>query len=351
MLPIGVCAYAMPYSIGFMGRDTGRAISNPLDGQAMLDLAARLDLGGVELPLDVIASPTASAPGNAFTLPDLAALEAFAEMVRAQGRVLTVDTLPLTAEELPQHLEIAARLGVRVVRTMLSWVLCGDRRPVGGYTGWRELLAARIDTLKAIAPLAEELDIRIGVENHQDATSDELVELCQAVGSSHVGITLDTGNPLAVGEDPLRFAEKILPWLVHVHLKDYRVARTDEGMRLFHCPIGAGVVDFVALFELFARKPDHAGVPIARNLEMAMLGERHIRLLADDYWAGFAPRPIGEVLPVLQLREAAPPLAEVESQWLTPWDRGDDAQVSPWELDNLAQSAANMRDVLAAVSA
>lgn len=341
MLPIGVCAYAIPYSIGFIGRDTPRAVARPLSGYDLLDLAQRLDLGGVEMPLELIAPAT----GNA-QLPDPAALEAFAATTADRGLTLTVDTLPLTADALPQHLELAARLGVRVVRTMLSWVLCGDRTPVGGYAGWRALLDARIATLKAIAPLAEKLDIRIGVENHQDATSDELVELCEAVGSSHVGITLDTGNPLAVGEDPVRFAEKILPYLVHVHLKDYRVARTQAGLRLFHCPIGAGVVDFAGLFARFATKPEHAGQPIVKNLELAMLGERHIRLLEDDYWAGFGPRPIAETLPVLRLREAAPALEAVESDWLTPWDRGDDAQVSPWELESLAQSAANMRRLL-----
>ncbi|MEX1020682.1 MAG: sugar phosphate isomerase/epimerase family protein [Litorilinea sp.] len=343
MLPIGVCAYAIPYSIGFMGRDTPRAMPQPLSGYDLLDLAQKLDLGGVEIPLEL------GAPDPAVSvLPAAATLDAFAAAVADRGLTLTVDTLPLTDEELPQHLRLAARLGVRVVRTMLSWVLCGDRAPVGGYAGWRQLLDARIATLRAIAPLAEDLDIRIGVENHQDATSDELVELCQAVGSTHVGITLDTGNPLAVGEDPVAFARKILPHLVHVHLKDYRVARSAAGLRLFHCAIGAGVVDFAGLFELFRTKPAHGGQPIAMNLEMAMLGERHIRLLDDAYWAGFGPRDIAHVLPVLRLRDAAPPLESVETDWLTPWDLGEDDRVSAWELERLAQSAANMRQLVKA---
>lgn len=334
MLPIGVCAYAIPYSIGFVGRGTPRAMDRPLTGYDLLDLAQRLELCGVEIPPEL-----AGTDGNS---PDDATLDAFREAAQARGLALTLDTPPLDVDGLRVELHRANRLGVRVLRTMLSFVLCGDRQSVGGYDGWRRLLDARIQTLRAVAPLAEELDVRIGVENHQDATSDELVYLCQAVDSTHVGVTLDTGNPLAVAEDPVRFAENILPHLVHIHLKDYRVTTTPQGYRLFHCPIGAGVVDFDALFKLFKHKPEFAGQPIAMNLEMAMLGERHIRVLDDDYWAGFGPRDVAHVLPAFRLRD----IAEHDADWRTPWDTGEDDRISTWELERLGQSVENMRRLL-----
>ena len=93
-----------------------------------------------------------------------------------------------------------------------------------------------------------------------------------------------------------KFARTILPYLVHVHLKDYRMTPSPEGYRIFHCAIGAGVVDYPALFDLFRTKDD-----LVCNLEMAALGERHIRLLTGEYWAGHTHRPVADVLPLLRL--------------------------------------------------
>ena len=186
--------------------------------------------------------------------------------------------------------------------------------------------------------MAEDAGVRIGVENHQDATSADLVYMCQTVNSPNVGVTLDTGNPLAVAEDPVIFARTILPYLVHVHLKDYRLTPSPEGYRIFHCAIGAGVVDYPALFDLFRTKDD-----LVCNIEMAALGERHIRLLTDEYWAGHTQRPIANVLPVLQMREHA----EVDVEWRTAWESEQDSIMAAGEMERLVESALNMQQVVA----
>jgi sugar phosphate isomerase/epimerase len=204
--------------------------------------------------------------------------------------------------------------------------------------GWQRLLDEKINVLKQLAPIAEEAGVRIGVENHQDATSADLVYLCQTVNSPNVGVTLDTGNPLAVAEDPVIFARTILPYLVHVHLKDYRMTPSPEGYRIFHCAIGAGVVDYPALFDLFRTKDD-----LVCNIEMAALGERHIRLLTDEYWAGHTQRPMADVLPVLRMRDQA----EVDVEWRTAWELEQDSIMASWEMERLVESVANMQQVVA----
>jgi hypothetical protein len=232
----------------------------------------------------------------------------------------------------------ARALGATTIRCVISGILCGDRRPLGGLAGWRQHLQQTAQHLKQIMPLAEEQGIRIGVENHQDATSADLIWLCEEVNSPNLGVTLDTGNPLAVAEDPVEFAERILPYLVHVHLKDYRMAATESGYRLFHCAIGDGVVDFPALFRLFQRKPD-----VRTHIEMAALGERHIRILEDEYWANLDPqRPIAAVLPVLRRMRTA----EVGVEWRTPWETGEEHILPSWEMERFEKSVANMRRIV-----
>jgi len=326
-IPIGLCIYGIAYSTGFVGSGTPRANPQPLRPLEFLELAARLGLSSIETHLAYIAPET-----------DRVALLTFRDQAQAMGLQLVTAGPKIDATTFRPHLELAAKLGVQTVRCVISGILCGDRRPLGGLEGWQRHLAATAQQLQQIAPLAEELGIRIGVENHQDATSADLIWLCETVGSPNVGIVLDTGNPLAVAEDPVEFAQRILPYLVHVHLKDYRMVRTESGYRLFHCPIGAGVVDFAALFRLFDTKPD-----VLRHIEMAALGERHIRILEDDYWAGLGTRSVTDLLPVLRLWQKA----ETDVEWRTPWETGDEATLPGWEMERLVDSVGRMQRVLA----
>ena len=326
-VPIGLCVYGIAYLAGFVGRGTPRANPHPLDAMGFLELATKLRLSAIEIPFSYIDPQE-----------DEGALRAYIAEAEARGMRVISAGLPIEVEPFRHHLVLCKRLGITTVRCVLSSVLCCDRRPLGGLAGWQRHLAEKIAILQEIAPMAEAAGVRIGVENHQDATSADLVHLCQTVNSPNVGITLDTGNPLAVGEDPVIFARTILPYLVHVHLKDYRMTPTPEGYRVFHCAIGAGVVDYPALFELFRTKDD-----LVCNIEMAALGERHIRLLTDEYWAGLGPRDMADVLPVLRMRDHA----EIDVEWRTAWEMAQDSIMAAWEMERLVESVANMQHVTA----
>ncbi len=322
-IPIGLCIYGIAYTAGYVGAGTPRANPAPLTPHGFLDLAAQHGLTSVEMDFGFISRQE-----------DQSTLFAFRDRAQELSLQIVSAGPKIDATAFAQHLPLAAKMGAKVVRCVISGILCGDRRPLGGLEGWQRHLAATAEQLKQIAPLAEELGIRIGVENHQDATSEDLLWLCNEVNSVNVGITLDAGNPLAVGEDPVEFAQRILPHLVHVHLKDYRMVRTESGYRLFHCSIGAGVVDFAALFQLFASKPG-----LLCHIEMAALGERHIRILEDDYWAGHSPRQVKSLLPVLRHWRDC----ETNVEWRTPWETGDEATLVEWEMGRLGESVANMK--------
>ncbi len=326
-VPIGLCVYGIAYTAGFAGRGTPRANPQPLDAMGFLELAAKLRLSAVEVPFAYI-----------HPQEDEGALREYVDEAAVRGLRVVSAGLPIEVEPFRQHLARCRRLGITTVRCVLSSVLCGDRRPIGGLAGWQQHLAQKIAILQEIAPLAEDAGVRVGVENHQDATSADLVYLCETVNSPNIGITLDTGNPLAVGEEPVTFARTILPHLVHVHLKDYRMTPTPDGYRIFHCAIGAGVVDYPALFEMFRTKDD-----LVCNIEMAALGERHIRLLTEEYWAGLGPRDVSALLPVLRMRDHA----EQDVEWRTAWELEQDSIMAAWEMERLVESVANMEQVVA----
>ncbi len=322
-MSIGLCATGLAWTAGFVGRDTPRGNPKPLGPLGLMDLAARLKLSAIELPargLPVDDGLTAAG--------DLGAA------ARERGLALVVSSSRATVESLTADCEFARAAGSPVVRCILSPVLCGDRRSLGE-GGWAKLLTESVAVLRAVVPVARRCGVRIGVENHQDATSEDLVGLCEAVGDPAIGVTLDTGNPLAVAEDPVEFARRILPHLVNVHLKDYRIVKAPGGFRLCHCAIGAGAVDFPALFALFDRKPE-----VKRSLEMAWLGERHIRVLEEGWWDGYPPRPARDVVPFLRLWQNR----EETGEWRSPWDAEDDVTMhGGWEMARMRESAERMR--------
>ena len=179
-------------------------------------------------------------------------------------------------------LRSAKVLGAKTIRLGLSPVLEGSRNAWG--TKWFELNAQIREGLATYAPMAQDQGVCFGIENHQDFTSQELVDLCTEAGPA-VGITFDTGNTFPVGEAPLDFARRIAPLVRHVHLKDYRVQFTDEGYRLVRCAIGGGAVPFKGIANILAQHHDS----MTAVLEPGALEARHIRFLRPEWWRGYAP--------------------------------------------------------------
>jgi sugar phosphate isomerase/epimerase len=292
----------------------------------LLTITAEYGLSSVEFPLQM--------------LPNLepATLQAVRNRAEALNLTIVADSAVVDVPTLERYIPASAALGARTLRVMLSTILEGARATIPG--GWDAYLDAMIARLKALRPLAEAHNVCLAPENHQDATSDDLVRLCDEVGGDCIGVTLDAVNPLAVGEHPLEFARVLGPRIVNVHLKDYRIHITPSGYRLARCVLGEGVLDVPAIFALLA---DVAPDAIC-HIELAALQARHIRLFEDDWWNGYGPRDVRDLLPTLRLvaQHACPP----DEDWRTPWERGEDEQaLLAYELAQVGQSVEYLRSL------
>jgi sugar phosphate isomerase/epimerase len=324
-MKIGVCTFSFR-SLCRPEAAAARGLPCPATFDGLIDLATRYGLGVAEAPLSP-ETPLA----EAVRLRERAAAAGI-WLVLAGGRAATS---PLEA-----LIPLAAALGARTLRLTISGLLEGDRRAVGR-AGWEEMRGAAARRLREVRPLAEAHEVALAVENHQDADSDDLLWLCEAVGGDQIGVNLDTGNPLAVGEDVVQFAERIAPVLKNVHLKDYRMHRTPSGYRLVRCPVGDGVVDFPALLQLFATRAPGATC----SIELGATQARHIRLLEDDFWEHYSPRPLSRLLPVLRLLQARG-IPEAE-EWRTPYEReAPDSECCDYELAEFERSVANLREMV-----
>ena len=315
-MKIGLCAWSFTGS----HKEANREI-DPHTPAGLTRLAQANNLASVEF-----------ASGSLTALSD-EALAAFKESLN--GLDLFLDTgghnYAQDISPLREAIEIAHRAGARCVRTTVSNMVEGNRMDRGA-AGMRDYLEALIQPFKEVMPLAEEYGIPVGIENHQDLCSWELLTLSEKVGSPQLGVTMDVGNAFAVGEHPQAFAQRILPILKHVHIKDYTVHPTPSGYRLKRCAIGDGVVDWPAIIALFDR-----GVPEVQGcIELGASVARHIRLLTEEWWATFPERPLPETINAIRTLHQA---AQAPDDWQTPHEREESTQARvDYELEQFQQS-------------
>jgi sugar phosphate isomerase/epimerase len=238
-------------------------------------------------------------------------------------------------------LTLASQVGARAVRTTISQCLEGDRSRYGRQ-GWKDHLDALVKPLRRAADVAEDLEIPFGIENHQDICSSELEWLLEQVGSPRCGVVMDCGNALAVGEHPAAFLERIMPYLVHVQLKDYVVHPTPSGWRFVRCALGDGVVDWPDLVARFdAGAPDVIGC-----IELGAPTARHVRILERDWWETFDPRRWDDTLDALRILHTAsqPPGAD----WRTPHEREEPPEArAAYEIAQIDASVDYLRATFA----
>jgi sugar phosphate isomerase/epimerase len=109
---------------------------------------------------------------------------------------------------------------------------------------------------KEATKIAEAHGVKLAAENHLDYTSDEMLEMIEAVNSPNFGINFDTGNFLRLLDDPVAGMEKLAPYVFSTHIKDLKLHPTAKPTDwYFFCgvPVGFGMIDNFKLAELLSK--------------------------------------------------------------------------------------------------
>lgn len=323
-MKLGLAVYGTTFMMGIHPQSKRPRIQ----ASQLLDQAAQYGLQGIELPLSLLEGEDA---------------DTVARAAKARGHYLVVASGGYDPKPLKGAIEAAARLGAKVVRTVVGGAdFGGDRRRMTGR--WPAFMQEVLAGLGEAARSAEQAGVTLAVENHQDLASEELLWLCEEIGSPGFGITLDTGNPLATAEEPVDFARRIGPHLKHVHLKDYWIYLSDEGYRLVRCPLGQGAVDFAALFDVFAEYCPEVNM----SMELGALEARHTRVLCEDYWQEYPPRSAAQLAKLLRFVQTE---ARPAGDWRTPYEkRAPEEDIIAYEQRQFFMSLSHMQHVLGAHS-
>jgi sugar phosphate isomerase/epimerase len=232
-------------------------------------------------------------------------------------------------ERFAAELATAKACGAAVVRT----VMLGGRR-YETFTKPEEYPAfakRSAEMLRRAEPIARKAGVKLAVENHKDFRTDELIDLLKGISSEFVGVCVDTGNSIALLEEPMGTVEALAPFALTVHLKDMGVEESPDGFRLAEVPLGAGILDLKAIAGALRK----ANPNVRFQLEMITRDPLSIPCLAEKYWAtlGRVPgRDLARTLALVRKSARKEPLPRI-------------AKLS--EKEQLAAEDANVRDSFA----
>lgn len=256
---LGLDSYSYRHAAGLW--DYQPRESAPMAVEHFLEKAAELGLDGVQL--------TDARHLDSFEYGYVSELRRKAEGL---GLYLELGTSGTNPDHLQTMVRAAHVLGSKVVRTFV-----GKPRATS-VEGMRGIISEAARQIGEALPLCERYGVSLAIENHQDLTTSEVLGLMETVDSQWVGVCLDTGNALALLDDPMETARALGPLVKTVHLKDYQVCARPSGFVLVGCALGEGVVDVRGIADLVGTEAPEAPL----NIE-AYIGKHPVPALEEGY--------------------------------------------------------------------
>nr|WTA00079.1 sugar phosphate isomerase/epimerase [Streptomyces sp. NBC_00857] len=185
--------------------------------------------------------------GDVFQICDYPLIETFDDArlagIRATaddlGIALELGTRGIRRDHLATYLELAGKLGVTLVRSMMN---SAEHRPDA---------AEATALLRESVPAYADRGVTLGLETYEQVPTDVLLGVVRAVDDPHLGIVLDPGNCVAALERPRDVVDATAPYVVNMHIKDFGFSRRDGwvGFTLAGRPLGEGLLDYTHMIE------------------------------------------------------------------------------------------------------
>ncbi len=175
---------------------------------------------------------------STIAVPEGDTLPAFAEKLRAECERVGIPIVNYTIgadflrgcngdldaeiERVKTEVDVAAILGVPGMRHDASQGFAADTH---GARGFADAVPRLAKGCRAVTEYAADKGIRTMIENHghfcQD--SERVEQLVNAVDHPNFGVLADLGNFLCVDESPTKALGRLMPYVFHVHAKDFHI--------------------------------------------------------------------------------------------------------------------------------
>jgi len=116
-------------------------------------------------------------------------------------------------------------------------------------------------------PQVEKTGVKLALENHTDAFSEEVLWLLDKIDHPLVGACIDTVNALHVTENPITAIRNLAPRAFTNHFRDNLIIIEPWGFRLTGAAVGEGDLDMETAYELISANPAMQRINIELDLD------------------------------------------------------------------------------------
>jgi 3-oxoisoapionate decarboxylase len=253
-----------------MDRTAGRDFTDPL---SFLEYAHSLGAGGVQVEV--------GARDETYTRRLRERMESLGLYLESQTRL---PNAPNEVEQFEMEMRASKEAGATVMRIAMGGRRYEDLTSRDQFNAYVKQCRRRLELAE---PVARRHGMRLAVENHKDLLIAEFIQLLETISSEFVGVCVDTGNSIALLENPIDVVEAYAPWSMAAHLKDAVVCRYRDGFLLGDPVLGTGILDLPRICKiLLEAKPD-----LRFSLELITRDALEIPCLMEEYWATFPDVP------------------------------------------------------------
>jgi len=263
---LGICTFS--YGFHWKAAREGSSTAKFKDTLEFIEYCHRLGAGGVQVALGS-KEPAYAAKVRASIESHGMYFEGQTSLPQNESDLVRFETDVRLAKEAGAEVIRTACLGGRRYETFDSAEAFGQFEK----KSWRSLALAE--------PILRKHRVRLAIENHKDWHATELVNLLKRIGSEFVGACVDTGNNIALLEDPMEVVEALAPFAFSTHIKDMGVQEYENGFLLSEVPLGEGFLDLKHMIAVL----DEANPKIQFMGEMITRDPLKLPFLADKYWA------------------------------------------------------------------
>lgn len=328
---LSISAYAYGYSCGFV-KDSriGAELYQSLSLDDIVNIAVKNNLGGIEIPVD-----------KYFGNKHIDEFKIFLNGLKEKNLRLIFAFENLDYNFFSSIAPFLPNDDGKFIRIKVSNFYGGNRFKNEIYK--IDLNKCRTEISKCVRIL-DEFKIKILIENHQDVTLKDIINIIEEFGENRVGVNWDTGNSFPTGETVESFLNKSLKYIGNVHLKDYKIQLTPNGYLMHRCALGKGVVDFRFLIsKLLAIKKN-----MPMTIELGAMNGREAFINNELYWQyteGISEREKQNLINFINLN------AENTNEMKSLWELDEIPQViSSAEINEVNESINYIKNILNEIS-
>jgi sugar phosphate isomerase/epimerase len=248
----GISSYAYTWAIGV----PGKIPANPLDYYGLLKRAIELNVDTIQiadnLPLHLLNDTE---------------LIKFKNTCHKYSIHLEAGARGMSESNLENYVRIADLAG----SPLLRFVIDGPE-----FSPDSDMI---VGILKNVLPELIEKNIILALENYERFKAREFASIIERIGSTQIGICLDSVNSIGAAESIETVVQLLGPYTVNLHIKEFSIKRIYHRMG-FHVeglPVGDGMLNVPWLIEKVNKSCQSAileqWIPPEKNIEETILKE------------------------------------------------------------------------------